>query len=222
MGFKIDVFPESEYADAAARRIAEALPGGGSFVITGGGTAKMIFPHLAGKKADWSGVEIAFSDERVVPPDHEESNYGMAKRLFLDAAEPGHVHRVQGELDAESAARRYEEDIRPLAGRGFDLEILGMGKDCHIGAIIPGSPALDTDRLAFPVDRPDGMQGVTLTPPALTSAKKILLVVTGAAKAEPVAQVINGDDAPADVPARVLAEHPDVTFLLDEAAASKL
>lgn len=222
MGFEIEVFPEDTYPEDAARRVARALPGGGSFVITGGGTAENIFPHLAGKKDDWSGVEIVFSDERVVPPDHEESNYGMAKRLFLDAAEPGHVHRVKGELEAEEAAAAYEHEIRPLVAKGFDLEMLGMGEDAHIGAIFPGSPVLDTARLAHAVDRPDGMKGVTLAPASLTAARKILLVVTGGGKAEAVARVANGDEDPHSAPARLLAEHPDVTFLLDSLAAARL
>lgn len=222
MAFEVEVFDEALYPETAARRIAEALPGGGSLVITGGTTAEKIYPYLAGKKKDWSSVEIAFSDERVVPPDHAESNYGMAKRLFLDAAEPGHVHRVPGELDAERAAARYESDIRPLVERAFDVEVLGMGADAHIGAIFPGSPALTTIRLAYAVDRPDGMKGVTLAPPALTTARKIFLVVTGAKKAEAVARVVNGAEGPEDCPARLLADHPDATFLLDPEAAARL
>lgn len=222
MSFKVETFPVDRYAEATARRLAEALPGGGSFVITGGGTAKQVFPHLAGKKEDWSGVEIAWSDERVVPPDHEESNYAMAKRLFLEAAEPGAIHRVKGELDAERAAAEYERAIRPLVQRGFDLEMLGMGEDAHVGAMFPGSPGLETNRLALAVDRPDGMQGVTLTAPAMLSAKRIFVTVTGSKKAAAVARVVNGDEEPAAAPARLLASHPDVTFLLDEDAASAL
>lgn len=222
MAFKTEVFEEGSYAERAAEYIAGALPGGGGLVITGGGTAKQIFPHLAGKKPDWSGVAILFSDERVVPPDHEESNYGMAKRLFLDAAEPGSVHRVKGELEAEAAAADYEGQLQPFVGGGIEVAMLGMGADCHIGAMFPGSPGLDTNRLAIAVDRPDGMQGVTLTAPAMLSAKKILLVVSSDEKADAVARVVSSDDPPEEAPARVLADHPDVTFLLTEGAATKL
>jgi 6-phosphogluconolactonase len=222
MGFQIEVLPVEEYPQEAARRLAEALPGGGSFVVTGGGTAEKIFPHLAGKKDDWTGVTIAFSDERVVPPDHEESNYAMAKRLFLDAAEPGRIHRIKGELEAEQAAADYETDLRPLVNEGFDLLMLGMGEDAHVGAMFPESPGLTTQRLALPVDRPDGMKGVTLTARSMLSAKKVFVTVTGAKKAAAVKRVIQGDEEPDAAPARLLAAHPDVTFLLDEQAASEL
>ena len=98
-----------------------------------------------------------------------------------------------------------------------------MGADAHVGAMFPGSPALEeSERFCRAVDRPDGMQGLTLTPPALLNANKVLLLVTGAAKAETVARVVTGNEPAIECPARILAPHPDVTFLLDDAAASRL
>ena len=85
MTFKIDVLP-GDHAEGVASLIAEAMPDGGTMVLTGGTTAERVYPRLAGKRADWSNVGFAFSDERCVPPDDAASNYGMAKRLFLDAA----------------------------------------------------------------------------------------------------------------------------------------
>ena len=173
-------------------------------------------------KHDWEEVEIAFSDERCVPPDDIASNYGMAKRLLLDAAGPGHVHRIRGELPPERAAVQYASDIRPLAERGFDIVLLGMGSDGHIAALFPGSPALDSTHPAEAVERPDGMRGVTLTPPPLTGAKRVFLIVTGEAKAEAVSRAVSSDEPPEKCPVRLLADHPDATFLLDEGAASAL
>jgi len=100
--------------------------------------------------------------------------------------------------------------------------LLGMGADAHVGALFPGSPALEETALAAVVDRPDGMQGVTLTPTAMLSARRIILLVTGEAKAEAVRRAVTGDEDPTKCPARVLAEHPDAAFLLDDAAASAL
>jgi 6-phosphogluconolactonase len=96
--FKVEVLTKS-YASEAAARIAADLPGGGSLVLTGGTTAETIYPHLQGHKEDWAGVQIAFSDERCVPPDHAASNYGMAKRLLLDGAEPAAVLRETSESE---------------------------------------------------------------------------------------------------------------------------
>ena len=221
MTFRVETL-DGDYGEAAARRIADALAGGGSLVLTGGGTAHEVYPHLGGMKHDWDGVEVAFSDERCVPPDHIASNYGMAKRLLLDAAGPPHVHRIRGELPPERAAVGYADAIRPLADRGFDVLLLGMGADCHIAALFPGSPALESAHLAEAVDRPDGMAGITLTPPALIGAKKVLLIVTGASKAEAVRRAVAGEEVAEVCPVRLLADHPDATFLLDEDAASAL
>ncbi|MGI8773502.1 MAG: 6-phosphogluconolactonase [Actinomycetota bacterium] len=213
---------EGDYSTEAAAHIAGAFTGGGSLVLTGGRVAKNIYPHLAGRRADWTGVQVAYSDDRCVPPDHAESNYGMTKRLFLDAAEGVTVHRVRGELEPERAAAMYSDAMKPLVEHGFDLLLLGMGADAHIGAMFPGSPALGATAPAMAVDRPDGMKGVTLTPPAMLSARKIILVVTGEEKAPTIRRAVQGTEPPEGCPVRLLAGHPDVTFLLDPAAASHL
>lgn len=222
MGFRVEVFDNDKHADAVADAVLAALPGGGSLVLTGGTTAEKIYPRLAGRRADWSGVEVAFSDERCVPPDHAESNYGMARRTFIDVAEPSHVYRMPGELEPSEGATAYSEAIAPLVRHGFDLLLLGMGADHHIGALYPRSPALASERNCEAVARPDGMTGLTLTPPAMLSARKILLLVTGTKKAEAVANAVGGSSPIEDYPVTLLAGHPDVTFLLDADAASRL
>ncbi len=221
MAFTVQTFEPHEHAEECARLILEALPSGGSLVLTGGTTAERIYPRLAGKR-DWSNVEFVFSDERCVPPDDPASNYGMARRLFLDAADAGTVHRMKGELPPPDGAADYDREMRGPVAHGFDLMLLGVGADAHIGALYPGSPALESDAFCAAVDRPDGMKGLTLTPPAMLSARKILLLVAGEAKAETVARAIKGDKPVEKCPVRLLAAHPDVTFLLDEAAASAL
>lgn len=221
-GFATEVVGAEDFPDAAAGRILRSLGGGGAFVVTGGSTARKIYPHLGARDHDWSGVEIAFSDERCVPPDDENSNFGMVKRTFLDAVETGPVHRIKGEIPPSRAAADYEADIREAAARGFDLLLLGLGPDAHIGAVFPHSPALTSNRLAEAVDRPDGMKGVTLTPAAMLAARRILIAVTTEEKAEAVRRAVAGDEEPAACPVRILAGHPDATILMDEAAASLL
>lgn len=221
MAFKVETFPPDRFPEAVAHRIIETLPGGGSLILTGGTTIEPVYPRLAAKR-DWSNVVIGFSDERCVPPDDPASNYGMARRLFIDAAEPASVHRMKGELGPGAGASDYTEQMAPLVAQGFDLLLLGMGADCHVGALFPGSPALAAIEPAAGVDRPDGLQGITLTPPAMTSARRILLIVSGASKAEAVARAISGDEKPEDCPARLLIDHPDATFLLDETAAGSI
>ena len=223
MAFSTQVFESGDYPRVAASWIADALPPQGSVVLTGGTTAEKIYPFLALHDRDWSGLSIAFSDERCVPPDDPASNYRMATDLLLRERPPKEVHRMPGELEPEAGASSYSDEIAPLVADGFDLLLLGMGADAHVGALYPGSPVLpEKEALCRAVDRPDGMKGLTLTPPAMLSATKVLLLVTGEAKAATVARVLSGDEDIETCPARLLADHPDATFLLDEAAASAL
>jgi 6-phosphogluconolactonase len=238
MNFKIEVFDSATYPVEAAKVIGAHLPAAGSVILTGGTTAERIYPELAeltfvsaGRddagqhdlSGSWAGIEVGFSDERCVPPDDEASNFRMASELLLAEAPPKAVHRMHGEDEPSAGAERYHVDIGPLAREGFDLLLLGMGADAHVGALYPGSPALsETEFLCRAVDRPDGMKGLTLTPPAMLGAKKILLLVTGEAKAETVKRALQGNELPNTCPVRLLADHDDVTFLLDPAAASAL
>lgn len=222
MSFSVEVFPASEYEERAGRAVAEALPGAGSVVLTGGSTAQSIYRPLAARGADWSRLDVLFSDERCVPPDDAASNFGMARKLLLDPAGIERVYRMRGELDPEEAAERHDRDIRPLVARGLDLVLLGMGADCHIAGMFPGSPALsESEALCRAVDRPDGMRGLTLTPPALAAGKRFLIMVAGNTKAEAVQRAIHGREPVETCPAKLLWSS-NATFLLDEPAAARL
>jgi 6-phosphogluconolactonase len=221
--FAVEVLGPHGFAEAAAARIAVALPGEGSVVLTGGTTAEPVYAALATSDAGWGSLDVYFSDERCVPPDDGASNYGMVKRVLLDAVGGPAAHRMRGEIDPQDAARHYDSEVRGAARAGFDLVLLGMGADCHIAGMFPGSPALEEPyRLCVAVRRPDGVEGLTLTPPALAAAKRILLLAAGGAKAEAVRRAVRGTEAPEACPARVLSRHRDVTFLLDESAGARL
>jgi len=220
MTFAVEIWSSDNFATGASQWIAEREPSGGSLVLTGGGTAGQVYPEL---ELDLSQVDIFFSDERCVPPDHEASNFALAQRLLLARSRPARVHRMRGEDSPIEAARAYHDELVPAVERGFDLVVLGMGDDNHIAALFPNSPALiNPDALCLAVDRPDGLKGLTMTPPALVAARTVVLIVTGATKAEAVKRAVESDDEPPSCPVRLLADHPDATFLLDESAASLL
>ena len=223
MSFTTQVFPSGSYAADAARTIADAAPHEGSLVLTGGTTAEKVYAELAKREVAWGRLEVLFSDERCVPPGDPASNYGMAERLLFQRSAPKVAHRMRGEDSPDHAAEQYDAAIRPAVEIGLDLLLVGMGADAHICALFPGSRALDeTSKLCCAVDRPDGMTGLTLTPPAVLAARKVLLIVTGEGKAATVKRIIEGNESVPSAPARLLADHPDVTFLLDEGAASAL
>lgn len=222
MSFSVEVFAGERYNEEVAARIASAVPGEGSVVLTGGTTAEEVYGSLATVAVDWSATTIFFSDERCVPPTDSRSNFGMASRTLLEPLRIERVHRMRGEDPPERAANDYGRVVAGAVARGVELALLGMGRDCHIAAMFPKSPALrETSRMCVPVNRPDGLQGLTLTPPALTSAHKVLLIVSGRDKAEAVRRAVKGDEPIEACPARLLADHA-ATFLLDDRAASLL
>ena len=196
--------------------LAPELSRAGSIILTGGTTAADVYSFLP-PGCLRSGASVFFSDERCVPPEHESSNYAMAAaRLSLEGVDGLAVHRMRGEDEPEQAAAEYHDAIAPFAAPGVDVALLGLGADCHVAALFPGSPALEApERLCAVVDRPDGLRGLTLTPPALTTAKKLFVIVSGRNKREAVGRLLNGDETRNDCPARLLTELPDVVLLGD-------
>ena len=220
MTIEVEVFPAASYATAVAERITSGIPDAGNIIITGGTTAARVYAALDDPES-WNLIDVWFSDERCVPPDDDASNFAMATHSFFGRTR-AQMHRMQGELEPDLGARRYHDEIAPTIAAGPELAMMGMGADCHVGALYPGSPALQAANYCAAVDRPDGLKGLTLTPPAMLAAGSVRLIATGESKAEAVRRVVTGDEGPATCPARLLASHPDVTLYLDEPAASLL
>jgi 6-phosphogluconolactonase len=222
MSYEVEVFESERYAQEVAELVAGEIPDAGTVVLTGGTTAEKVYGPIGDIRVDWSNKDVLFSDERCVPPGDDASNFGMAYRL-LPKLDRARVHRMHGEDEPQVAARGYSDEIRPLVDAGPELMLAGMGGDGHICALFPGSPALEEkERLCAAVDRPDGMRGLTLTPPAILRTRRMMLLVAGDGKAATVARAVHGDDDPSALPVRLLWDHPDATFLLDRAAASQL
>jgi 6-phosphogluconolactonase len=232
----------AERVISAANR-AVAARGAFSLVLSGGSTPEMLYRLLAAPanrdRLDWSRTEIFFGDERRVPPDHEWSNYAMARRTLIDhvAVLPENVHRIAGELPPAEAASAYASGIRQaladpeLSVPRFDLVLLGMGDDGHTASLFPGMPAL-LERDAWVVGtgvpqyvRPQ-VDRVTLTYPVINAAREVLFLVTGENKAEPMRKILReAPSQPADAllpAARVKPNDGMLTWLLEPAAASLL
>lgn len=232
---RIEIAPDPEaLARVAASEIARraaAAPGRFSLALAGGSTPRRTYELLAAaprrEEVPWARVEVFFGDERCVPPDSPDSNYGMARRALLDLVPvpASSVHRIRGEEpDPEGAAAAYEEELRSALGAGgLDLALLGMGPDGHVASLFPGSDALaETRRLARAVVAPASpARRITLTLPALAASGAVIFLVAGAEKAERVAEVLGGR-APWLPAARVHPAGGDALWLLDAAAASRL
>jgi 6-phosphogluconolactonase len=214
---------------AVADRLSEVAEGGGNIVLTGGSTPRGAYARAAEQDADWSRATVWFSDERMVPPDHPDSNFGMAARALLSQlSKPPTVVRMQGELGADAAAGAYEALLRERMGSDprFDLILLGVGPDSHTASLFPGKPEVDeTGRFAAPVPLA-GMEPqvprVTLTFPVLNAAREVNFLIAGADKADAVARSFSQPPDP-DAPAgRVRPTAGSLFVYLDEAAAAKL
>jgi 6-phosphogluconolactonase len=212
-----------EVAAVVAERLARAARTGGTVVLTGGKTPEQAYREAAKREPDWSRVDVWWGDERCVPPDDENSNYGMAKRSLLDRLQhlPRGVHRIKGELGKDDAAAEYE---RELDDSGLDLLLLGVGPDGHVASLFPNAPTLRRRKKVLPAE--PGLEPfvdrVTLSLPVLRSASEILFLLAGESKADAAARAFAGKPSP-DTPASLVrARDGRTVVILDRAAAAKL
>jgi 6-phosphogluconolactonase len=212
-----------EVAAIVAQRLAQAARAGGHIALTGGSTPEAAYREAAKRAGDWSKVELWWSDERCVAPADDRSNYGLAKRTLLDGidVQPHAVHRIKGELGKEQAAADYE---RELGETVFDLELLGIGPDGHLASLFPNAPTLRQRKRVLPAD--PGLEPfvdrVTLSIPALRSAREILFAVSGESKADAVRRAFVDEPGPATPASLVRSSDGATTAILDRAAAAKL
>lgn len=224
--------------EAAARHATEVLRATTEgrdvrIALSGGSTPKRFHEILADTEGiDWSRVHVYWGDERMVPPDDEQSNFRMAKETLLDtvAIPSVQIHRMRGELDPGEAAEEYERVLResfgvePPSVPRFDLNILGVGPDGHTASLFPGTAALDErDRWVVANHVPQQQQSwrLTLTYPVLNAAKLTLVLASGENKAEAIGKIFdpNEQDKP---PAAFVQPDGQMIWLLDEAAAAQL
>jgi 6-phosphogluconolactonase len=203
-----------DVAAAAAADIAEALrEGARSLVLAGGTTPQRCYELLSHMDIEWGRVTVLFGDERCVPPDHPDSNYRMARESLLHRVSPATVHRMPAELGPDEGAGLYAHIVASLAP--LDVVTLGVGEDGHTASLFPGHPALKATALVVGIrDSPKPPpQRVTLTLPALQSARRVIILATGAGKAEAVARAKRRE-----VPSGMIA---GARWLIDRAAAGQ-
>ncbi len=175
----------------------------------------------------WPSMEFFWGDERCVPHDHPDSNYGAAWEALLRhvPVEQGRVHPIPDAPEPALAAEAYQATLRRAFGSDpvrFDLVLLGLGPDGHTASLFPPAPpAGEGDVLVAAARRPqDGSERVTLTPAALNAAHQILFLVTGAEKAEMLRSVLAAKEPDPAVPATLI--RPDrgrIAWLADQTAA---
>ena len=219
-------------AQAAARWVAErALAAGPRFalVLSGGSTPKRLYQLLAAPpwrdRLPWARIHLFWGDERFVPPDHPDSNFGMARRALLDQVPlpPGNLHPMRTDGTPAQAAAAYEQELKAFYGAAaldparplFDVTLLGLGPDGHTASLFPGNPALEERRawcVAVIGARPEPR--LTLTLPALESSRAVAFLVEGAGKRDILGRVRGGED----LPAQRVRPAGELWWLIDKAA----
>ncbi|MCY3836824.1 MAG: 6-phosphogluconolactonase [Anaerolineaceae bacterium] len=232
---RFQIFPDAEAtARAAAERFVAAAEraisarGRFSVALSGGNTPLPTYRLLANEFAEqvaWSKTQVFWVDERCVPPAHEASNYGAARRELLVhlPIPPDNIYRMEGELPPKFAAESYIRTLDAYFGhkRRLDLVLLGMGTDAHTASLFPGDDALRSIMPVTVVPREDGITRLTLTAATINEAREICFLVSGAEKADILWEVHHSAPDPLKYPAQLI--HPvdgQLVWLLDEAAAN--
>jgi 6-phosphogluconolactonase len=245
---KIEYIVESDGAALAQRaakqfvNVAEeavAKRGRARIAISGGSTPKAAFQLLADpsepflKRMPWKDLDLYWVDERTVPPDNPDSNYRMTREAMLDHVplKAEQVHRMEGELEPQVAAARYESLLRNtfrLEGAEtprFDLIALGMGDDGHTASLFPRTDAIhELGRLvtANQVPQKDTWR-ITLTWPVINQASSVFFLIGGKNKAELVKEVFTGPRDPERLPSQLIWPSSGIlTLILDKDAAALL
>jgi len=223
-------FAAGHIADSLSRAIN--VRSEGSLVLSGGETPRRVYQLLGSKPfidlLDWNRIHCYFGDERMVPPDDADSNYGMARRELIEHVPipPDNVHRIRGELPPEDAAREYSNELRLRYKQEtprFDCVLLGIGEDGHTASLFPGTSALDERKelsVALFVPRLRAWR-VTLTFPVINNAREIIVLAEGTKKASVLKKVIGSVSTSKDFPMTMVRPHDgELHWILDSEAAS--
>ncbi|MDQ1129979.1 6-phosphogluconolactonase [Microbacterium sp. SORGH_AS_0888] len=223
----------AEAARDAIDTLAAAIERHGSavWVLAGGSSPMAAYRIISSEHSDavdWSRVHVLIGDERAVPLDDPDSNWGTIAPVLLTAGLDAVIRlRPEVERPAEEAARRYADVLSALPATAsgaprLDLVWLGVGEDGHTLSLFPGHPDFrPTDELVAVVhDSPKPPPTrITLTLAAMAGAQRAVVFATGAAKREALAEALAEGQLPiAVVAGRVVDAGGEVVWLFDEAA----
>lgn len=198
-----------------------------------GRTPLGLYERLARRPEAFARARFFNLDEFYgLPPTHPESFHAYLRRHLIDRVrhDPAGVNLLRGDVtDLDQAARDYEDRIR--AAGGIDLQILGIGRNGHIGFNEPGSSlgsrtrakTLEPETVAEYAKSGHDLPrfAITMGVGTIMEARRLLLLASGEGKAEIVRQMVEGP-VTAEVPASAIQFHPRAVVVLDEPAASRL
>jgi 6-phosphogluconolactonase len=237
MSGRIEILPDPA---ALARHVAEwmtsaALEANDTFRVSlsGGSTPKTLYQLLASNefrsRFPWQRVSWYWGDERFVPYDHPDSNYGMTREAMFAKVPvpPENIHPIPVDGSPEEAAQQYERTLQHAYGATildparslFDVTLLGLGPDGHTASLLPGKPVLEQRKrwvAAVSHGRPEVR--ITMTYPVIESSRRVAFLVTGSEK-EPIFRAIRAGGS--QVPAARVQPVGDLFWFVDRAAAGE-
>jgi len=236
---KIQIYPsKKELIIATTEKIIDTIEqsiqkhGLCNIALSGGNTPYDIYSLLAENSyrdsVDWSCVHLFWGDERMVSPDHPDSNYGMTRQTLLAhiAIPEDNVHRIRGEIAPEQASIEYTEllhDHFKKDSSHFDLILLGIGEDGHTASLFPGTDAVvENNQPVTAVFVPKfNTWRVTMTLPVLNAAREIIFLASGSSKSNIVQRILSIEQPTKDIPATLVnPENGMVHWMMDSDAAA--
>ncbi|HBC46485.1 MAG TPA: 6-phosphogluconolactonase [candidate division Zixibacteria bacterium] len=221
-------------SEAISLQIKEVLSKKEHFdlVLTGGNTPRPLFKYLAQNYRDkipWNKIQFFWSDERNVPHNDSQSNYGMAKELLLDNVpiNPANIFSMPTSFATPAeAAAEYEKTLKSQfdsSAPHFDLALLGLGEDCHVASLFPHQPTLSEKSrwVVASISPKEPLQRLSLTFPVINRSEMIYFLVTGENKAEPLRRALSKERIEIeDCPARgVRPVDGEIVWWVDKKAA---
>ena len=219
-------------AEHMVNSIEQAIQQNGlcNVALSGGNTPGGVFSLLASNfyqdRVDWGRLHLFWGDERMVPPEHQDSNFRMVQETLLDHIKiPGeNVHRIRGEIAPEEAAAEYAELLDAHFKEDlpcFDLILLGLGEDGHTASLFPETDAVgecEKHAVAVFVPRLSAWR-VTLTLPVLNAAREILFLVSGKSKSEMIQRIMSIKQPAKELPATMVnPQNGELHWMLDSEA----
>ncbi len=202
--------------------------------LSGGSTPKVLFTLLSGEfrdKIQWNRVHLFWGDERCVPPDDEQSNYGMTKKNLLGKINipEKNVHRIRGENEPLEEVKRITGEIKyfvPFANNlpQFDINLLGLGSDGHTASLFPGKSLSGIiERIVGIAVHPDsGQKRISLTYETINNSKRNIFMVTGKKKSDIIFKILGSKIIDKKFPAAKIKASDYLEWYLDEEAAVKI
>jgi 6-phosphogluconolactonase len=196
-----------ELAETAAKDWLKLIPVGPPaqlVALPGGRIASVFFDavteHAVGSGISFEYVHFFWSDERCVPPEHPDSNFGVARKELLGplGVFRNRMHRIKGELKPDEAVADADAALRLLAPTNsagqpvLDLVILGMGEDGHVASLFPNAPAsvvaCEAPYVAVHSSSKPPPLRISMSYAAIAAANQVWVLISGPGKEEAFAE----------------------------------